>query len=407
MRQSHRATWFTAGAATLAVAALVVALRPKPVGVDLAVVARGPLTVLVEEEGRTRVRQVYTVSAPVAGRVLRIALEAGDAVIKDQTVVAVIQPTDPPFLDARARQEVEAQIAASTAAVDLARAELRQAEAELAFAETDLARNERLARSGTVADRVLQKAKLEADTRRAVVTRAKAQVELRLREREGAVARRTGPEVPHDHLESGPACCVSVLAPMSGRILKRIHESEKVVSAGTPLVDIGDTKDVEIVVDLLSTDAVKIATGASASVTGWGGGQALPAVVRRIEPSGFTKVSALGIEEQRVRVVLDFAGPSHTAPSHAEGLGHDYRVFVGIQTWHADSVLCVPLSALFRKGKDWTVFVAQEGRARGVPIGIGQRNGELAEVTTGLAEGQAIILYPSDRVVEGVRVAAR
>jgi HlyD family secretion protein len=407
MRQSHRNTWFAAGAAALAVAALVYALRPKPVGVDLAVVARGPLTVLVEEEGRTRVRQVYTVSAPVAGRVLRTALEAGDAVIKDQTVVAVIQPTDPPFLDARTRLEVEAQIAASTAAAELAKAELRQAEAELAFAETDLNRNERLARSGTVADRVLQKAKLETDTRRAVVTRAKAQVELRLREREGAVARRTGPEVPHDQLESGEACCVSVRAPMSGRILKRIHESEKVVPAGTPLVDIGDVGDIEIVVDLLSTDTVKIAPGASANVTGWGGGQALPAVVRRIEPSGFTKVSALGIEEQRVRVILDFSAPSHVVPSQAEGLGHDYRVLVGITTWHADNVLRVPLSALFRRGKEWTVFVAREGRARAVPIGVGQRNAELAVVTAGLAEGEAIILYPSDRVVEGVRVAAR
>lgn len=397
-----RRYWIAGGVAAVLAAAAVVTLRPKPVGVDIAAVTTGPMTVLVEEEGRTRVRQVYTVSSPIAGRVLRTALDAGDAVVKDETVVAVIQPTDPPFLDARSRLEVEAQVAAATAAVELARAELRQAEAELTFAETDLQRNERLSRSGTVAERILQKAKLETETRRAAATRAKAQVDLRQRELDGVRARLLGPQTPFDHPDTGPTCCVSLRAPMSGRILKRIHESEKVVAAGTPLVEIGDVGDIEIVVELLSTDAVKVRAGAPARITGWGGGQELHAVVRRVEPGGFTKVSALGIEEQRVRVLLDLS------PGTGAGtLGHDYRVFVGITTWYADDALRVPLSAIFRKGAEWAVFVAKEGRARSTTIGIGQRNADFAEVTRGLKADDAVILHPSDRVTDGVRIAAR
>ncbi len=401
MNLSANKTWIAAGIAATVVAALVYALRPQPIGVDVATVTTGPMAVLVEEEGRTRVRQVYAVSAPIIGRIMRPALDVGDKVVKGETVVAVIQPTDPPFLDLRSRHEIEAQINAAAAAVELAAAELRQAEGEVEFAETDLTRNERLARSGTVPERTLQKAQLDAVTRRAAVSRAKAQVELRRRQLDSERARLIGPEVPADHPEPSANCCVSVKAPASGRILKRLHESEKVVTPGTTLLEIGDTADIEIVVELLSTDAVKVQPGAAVAVSGWGGNRILPARVRRIEPGGFTKVSALGIDEQRVRAILDFDAVDTTA------LGHDYRVYAAITTWRAENALRVPLSALFRQGKDWAVFVAKNGRAVRTKVEIDHRNAEMAEVVRGLAPGDRVILHPSDRITDRTRVAPR
>ncbi|MEQ1612120.1 MAG: HlyD family efflux transporter periplasmic adaptor subunit [Hyphomicrobiaceae bacterium] len=401
MNLSANKTWIAAGIAGTVVAALVYALRPQPIGVDVATVTTGPMAVLVEEEGRTRVRQVYAVSAPIIGRIMRPALDVGDKVVKGETVVAVIQPTDPPFLDLRSRHEIEAQINAAAAAVELAAAELRQAEGEVEFAETDLTRNERLARSGTVPERTLQKAQLDAVTRRAAVSRAKAQVELRRRQLDSERARLIGPEIPADHPEPSANCCVGVKAPASGRILKRLHESEKVVTPGTTLLEIGDTADIEIVVELLSTDAVKVQPGAAVAVSGWGGNRILPARVRRIEPGGFTKVSALGIDEQRVRAILDFDAVDTTA------LGHDYRVYTAITTWRAENALRVPLSALFRQGKDWAVFVAKNGRAVRTNVAIDHRNAEMAEVVRGLAPGDRVILHPSDRITDRSRVAPR
>lgn len=383
------------------VAALVYGLRPKPIGVDVLAVTKGPMEVLVEEEGRTRVKDVYVVSAAVTGRVLRSTLDVGDQVIKDQTIVAVIQPTDPPFLDLRSRHEIEAQISAASAAVDLAMAELRQAEGELEFAEADLARNTRLVQTGTVPERTLQKAKLDAVTRRAAVGKAKAQVELRRRQLESERAKLIGPEIPADHPEPAASCCVNVKAPASGRILKRLHDSEKVVPSGTPLLELGDTAKMEIVVDLLSTDAVKVQSGATVAVTGWGGPHTLRARVRRIEPGAFTKVSALGIDEQRVRTILDFEAADTSA------LGHDYRVYTAITTWRGDGVLRVPLSALFRQGTDWAVFVARNGRAVRTTVEIAHRNAEVAEVIRGITDQDVVIAHPSDRIVEGSRVTLR
>ncbi len=401
MQPKSRTGWIVASVATAVVALLVYALRPQPIGVDIARVSAGPMAVVVEEEGRTRVRNVFSVSAPIVGRVLRTKLEVGDVVVKDFTIVAVIQPVDPPFHDLRSRHEMEAQINAAAAAVDLAQAELRQAQGEVEFAEADLIRNKRLAQSGTVPERTLQKAELEAVTKRAIVGRAKAQVELRRRQLDSERAKLIGPEVPADHAEPLSTCCVNVKAPASGRILKRLHESERVVASGTPLLEIGDTADMEIFVDLLSTDAVKIRPGATVAVSGWGGNRILAARVRRIEPGGFTKVSALGIDEQRVRVIIDFEAGDTSM------LGHDYRVYVAITSWHADSVLRVPLSALFRHGKDWAVYVARNGRAARTLVEIDHRNSESAEVVRGLTESDLVVLHPSDRITDRSRIAER
>jgi len=393
--------WIATGLTAAIVAALVFALRPQPSGVDVATVSAGPMSVLIEEEGRTRVKQVYSVSAPISGRILRSTLDAGDTVRKDETIVAVIQPADPPFHDLRSRHEIEAQINAAAAAVDLATAELYQAESEAEFAETDLIRNKRLARSGTVPERTLQKAELEAVTRRAAVVRAKAQVELRRRQLDSERAKLIGPEVTADHPEPKETCCVNVRAPASGKILKRLHESEKVVLAGTILFEIGDVAEMEIVVELLSADAVRIQPGAAVAITGWGGPRVLAARVRRIEPGGFTKVSALGIDEQRVRIIVDIE------TKETGLLGHDYRVFAAITSWRSESVLRVPLSALFRYGKDWAVYVVKNGRAARTIVNIDHRNSEVAEVVRGLSANDRVILHPSDRVADRSRIAER
>jgi len=384
-------------------AALYVAFRPKPISVDLGRATVGPMRVAVEEEGKTRVRNVYTISAPVAGKLLRIALQPGDPVVKNETVVAVILPAAPSFLDHRARHEAEAQVAAATAAVELAEAEARQAKSELEFAESELRRSDALARSQVVSERVRERARIEVEVRKAALVRAQASVEVRRRELETARSRLIGPEMLASHPDAPGACCLEVRSPVSGQVLKRLQVSETVLAAGTPLVEIGDTSDIEIVVDLLSTDAVKIAEGALARIEGWGGPQALPARVTRIEPAGFTKVSALGIEEQRVRTILDFEG----APEVRRRLGHEYRLFVSITTWSADAALRAPLAALFRSGDRWAVFREEAGRARLVPVEVGQRNAEFAEILSGLKPGDAIVLHPSDRVGDGVPIRSR
>jgi HlyD family secretion protein len=375
------------------------AMWPKPVAVGVAQVSSGTVLVTVDEEGKTRIKDVYAVSAPIGGKVLRRVLEPGDPVKKDDTIVAVIEPTAPPFLDVRAMRELEAQAAATRAAVALAEAEVRQARSELEFAEADFARAQALARSKTIAERALEKARLDAETRRAAVARATSNLEVRKREVESAEARLTAPEEAWKG-EVPTGCCVHVRAPVSGRVLRLIQESEKVVAAGTPLVEIGDPGNLEIQVELLSADAVKVREGAEAAVEGWGG-PPLAAKVVRVEPAGFTKVSALGIEEQRVRTILELQGTA-AAPTR---LGHEFRVFVKINVYAAREALRVPISALFRKGDQWAVFVVERGRARTQSVEIGHRNSTFAEVLQGLRKGATVVLHPSDRVTDGVRVA--
>jgi HlyD family secretion protein len=398
------------GLAVLAAAALVGALGwalwPKPVPVELAEVGKGPLVVTVDEEGKTRIKDVYAVSAPITGKLVRLALEAGDRVKKDVTVVAVIEPMAPPFLDVRSTRELEAQIEAAKAAVALAEAEVNQAAAELEFAESELKRAAALIGTKAISERAMERAKIDADTRRAALARTRSNLEVRKRELESGQARMLGPEEQWKG-EVAVGCCVNVRAPANGRVLRLIQESERVVVAGTPVVEIGDPSDLEIVVELLSVDAVKVREGATAIVDGWGG-QPLTAKVTRVEPAGFTKVSALGIEEQRVRTILRLQaagqGGGQSGEHGADHLGHDFRVFVRIKVYEAPDALRVPISALFRKRDQWTVYVVERGRARAAPVRIGQRNTAFAEVLGGLSEGAVVVLHPSDRVADGVRV---
>jgi HlyD family secretion protein len=408
-----RAIWLRRTIQVLLLALVVAAAAwfawPRPVPVDLAAVRRGPMAVTVEDEAKTRVRHVYTVSAPVAGKVLRISRpghdharsrHVGDQVTAGETVVAVMQPAAPGFLDMRSREQLQAALAAADAAVRLAEAEIRRVEAALTFSQEDLRRAQSLARSDAIATRTLDKARLEVDTSEAALASAKAQFEVRRSERVSAAARLIEPTNTAE--AAGGDCCIEIRSPVSGRVLKIVQESEAIVAAGAPLIEIGDPADLEVVADLLSTDAVQVQVGAPVRIDGWGGAP-IAARVARIDPAGFTKISALGIEEQRVRTTIDFADPAETWSR----LGHDYRVIVHVSVWTGDNVLTVPVGALFRKGDEWAVFALRDGRAQTVPLRIGHRSARAAEILSGLSEGDEVILHPSDRIRDGVSLARR
>lgn len=385
----------------LLAAALVWALMPRPVAVDLVTVARGPLLVTVAEEGETRIRDVYVVSAPVRGRALRIEVEEGDPVTADETVLAEIEPIDPAFLDVRTEAEAAAAADAARAALAFARAELARARAELDFARAELERIRRLRATNTVAQRVLDDAEREFRTREAAVATAEAAVEMRRSELAAAEARLLRPTEARSRVPTCP--CIPIRAPVSGQVLRVLHKSEGVVEAGQPLLEVGNPGDLEIVADFLSADAVRIEAGQRAIIEEWGGDGPLAARVRRVEPYGFTKVSALGIEEQRVNVVLDFTDPRE----RWQRLGHGFQVEVRVVLWQDEAALKVPLTALFRNGGGWAVFVVEGGRARLRPVIVGQRTDLEAQIISGLEEGETVIRYPNDNVEPGTRIAAR
>jgi len=393
---------------SLVVAGLAWFAWPRPLPVDLATVSRGPIEVTADDDGKTHVRHIYTVSAPVAGKVLRIShpmgeqgpsLHVGDQVTANETVVALMQPTVPSFNDVRSHDQLEAEILAADAAIQQQEAEVRRLEAALDFSRTEFQRAQTLSRTQTISAQAFDKAKFDVATNEAALASAKAQVDVRRSLRASLAARLIDPT---NARSTDSECCVRVLAPASGRVLKITQDSEAVVLPGTSLVDIGDPLDLEVVADLLSTDAVQIAIGAPARIDGWGG-PAIRGKVVRIDPAGFLKVSALGIEEQRVRVTIDFADP----PEAWSRLGHDYRVIVHVAIWSADDALTVPVSALFRKGDDWVVFAVKDGRARTTPVKISHRNNRFAEVLAGLAAGAEVVLHPSDRISDGTRVVQR
>lgn len=409
MPQGRRTAWIKRSALALALIAAAVgftiAMWPKPVQVDLAAIGRGPLEVTIDEEGKTQIRDVYVVSAPITGRLPRSPLHVGDAVVAGSTLLAGIVPSAPAFLDVRTRKELEAQVAAAEAAVALAEAELRQAKAQETLSRSDLDRARKLARQGFLAGTSLDHAETDAKVKQDASKRAESSLQMRQKELASASARlmepvRQGLDGRDPGLQTPP---VEVRAPVTGRVLKLMVESEQDVLVGSPLLEVGDPGDLEIIVDLLSQDAVRVHVGDMATIEGWGGEQGLPAIVRKIDPIGFTKVSALGIEEQRVRTTLDFTG---AAATHA-ALGHDFRVFVRIVVWRSASALRVPLGALFRDQDRWAVFRDVGGRARLTHVDLGHRNSEAAEVIDGLSEGDEVVLHPSDLIADQARITPR
>jgi HlyD family secretion protein len=373
------------------------ALRERPALVDVAQVAEAQMTVTIREEGMTRVRDIYTVSAPIAGHLTRSVLTEGDRVVAGKTVVASIHPLDPPLIDRRTEAELLAARDAARSAVGIAEAELQRVETGLALAEDELARALKLFGPGIISESALQKYTNQVETQKAAAEAARATVGFRKAELASAEARLLQPE-PTD--PNGESCCVNLVAPVDGSVLSVLARSEQAVAAGTRIAELGDTAELEVVVDLLSADAVKVRAGTKATVRDWGGDRGLPAILRRVDPAAFTKVSALGIEEQRVNAVLDLA-------ERDERLGHAYRVFVEIPVWDCEQCLQVPIGALFRTGDEWSVFVVENERLRQASIEIGRMNDEVAQVLGGLTDGDRVVLHPGDTLENGSLVEMR
>lgn len=387
--------------AAVLVGGLIWALLPAPVLVDLVAARRGPMQVTVSAEGITRVRDTWRVTAPVTGEAQRSPVHVGDAVTAGETVVAVIEPAEPPFLDARARRLAEAAITEAEAAVRLAEANLFRAETELDHFEAELSRSRTLAERGTLAPTMLADAEQAALSARAARDVALSDLDMQRATLARMEAQLEGPETP---ATGGPvSCCVEITAPRSGIVLDLADESGRLVTAGETLLTIGDPTDLEIRVDLLSNDAIGVVAGTRARIERWGGDTVLDAEVRQIEPSAFTRVSALGIEEQRVPLVLDILSP---AAEHT-GLSDRYRVYVTLITWEGDDLLQVPQSALFRAAGEWALFVEENGRAAQRSVEVGHMSGDWAEIEAGVTEGERVIAYPGSSIEDGTRLEAR
>ena len=380
----------------LIVAGTAWALWPRPAAVDVATIGKGDLAVTVEEEGIARIREIFRVTAPVAGRLVRVAMHAGDAVELGDAV-ATIEPAAPGLLDERTRLIAEAAVDSARAAVALAKANLAQAQAQRDYAKSDADRKSALADRGLVSTQIEEQSALAVVLAERSVDVARAT--LTMREQDLVSARAAlveGTEPP-----KGAACCTSVPSPISGEVLSVLTENAQVVQAGTPLMDLGDPTNLEIAVDVLSTDAVQIVPHAAATIEGWGG-DPLRAEVERVNPTAFTKVSALGIEEQRTEVRLRLLDP----PQSWARLGHGFHVTAHIVVWHGTNKVLVPIGALFRRGNDWAVFAVENDKARLRTVSLGQRNGSVAEVTAGLAPGDRVITHPGDTISDGSWVAA-
>lgn len=383
--------------AAVVVALLTIWLRPTPVRVDVAKATRGPMRVTVDGEGKTRVRDRYVVAAPVAGRLRRISLRRGDVVESGQ-VIAQIDPLPLAPLDPRQRVEAIARV---NAAQDAKREVDRMIERSKAIydqARRDCERCEILARSGDISRQELERAQTAVTTSFREYEAARSRAESAAHEVEVASAALLA---ANQSPSPSPArAAVRVQAPTHGRVLRVVEESERVIVAGAPLVELSNPAKLELVIELLSTDAVKVLPGAQVIIEEWGGPEALEARVRLIEPSAFTKVSALGIEEQRVNVVADLTTPS-------TALGDGYRIEGRIIVWQADTVLQVPVSALFRRGESWSLFVVENGEAQLREVEVGQRTPFEAEIKNGLAEGTEVIVHPSNQITDGARVETR
>ncbi len=374
------------------VAGVVMAALPKPVAVEQAPAVKQSFVVTVDEDGKTRVKDRYVVSAPLSGNLARIELRAGDQV-KQGEVLARIVPSRAPLLDARSKSQAEAQVAGATAAVKQVEAQIVRAQAALDYAQKEVMRYEALVAGGAAGQVELDRMLLEERTRKAELT--SSQFGSKVAKHELQMARAALGHFKDDAAED----TLAVTSPVAGRVLKVINVSEGVVQAGAPLLELGDPRALEIVVDVLTSDAVAIRTGSPASVEEWGG-VPLSAAVRLIEPSAFTRVSALGVEEQRVNAVIDLSAPYESWRE----LGDGYRVETRIEVYRSDDAIVVPQSALFRSGDTWAVFVVENHVANLRSVRLGKRNDTSAEVVEGLREGEQVIVHPNDQVADGVEV---
>ena len=384
-------------AALAVVGLVVVSWIPNPVEVEVAEVARGPLVVTVNEDGRTRVKDRYLVSAPITGNLARLDLEAGDA-IEEEQLLARLVPLPPPLLDSRSRAEAKARVDAASASRSQAQAAVNRARVQRDFAKQESERALAVVQQGGLA---------RSDADRAVSIYGSSKEELRSAEFGARVAEhqlklaRTALMQLSGQGEEGEQ--LEIVSPVAGQVLKIVQKSEGVVQGGMPILELGDPSALEIVVDVLSQDATRIPAGAPALIERWGGKHPLRGHIRVVEPSAFTKLSALGVEEQRVNVIIDMDDPREQWAS----LGDGYRVEARISIWESEDVLKVPASAVFRSAESWATFVVEAGTAVIRKVELGESNGIETEVLSGVGEGDTVIAYPSDSVRDGVSVRAR
>jgi HlyD family secretion protein len=392
----------------LVVGGLGFAFWPEPIDVDLAKVERGSLQVTVDEDGKTRSREKYVVSAPLVGRLLRINMEAGDPVVAGKTLLATIEPRDPDLLDARAVAQAEARVKAAEATLKKMEPMFEEVRAAQAFAEAELTRARKAALSNAVSKSELENAEYVFRQKSEEMRSTRIQEEIARFELEQAEAAllRTKPR-DSDAADSAPngngSWTFTIYSPISGRVLRVLQESTAVVNAGTPLLELGDPLDLEVEIDVLSRDAVKIQPGGPVMLEHWGGDKPLLGRVRLVEPSGFTKISTLGVEEQRVNVIVDFVDP----PDARTALGDGFRVEARVVIDEANDVLKVPTSALFRVGDASAVFQVVDDTVHEQLVKIGRQNGLEAEVLAGLSAGDQVVVHPSDQIENGVKVRQR
>lgn len=386
--------------------ALAVAFWPRPVFVDLGQVTRGPMRVTIDEVGRTRVSEPYVVSTPVAGRLQRVQVHPGDPVVKGETVVAHMLPTNPAALDLRTREQALAAVQAAEAALRVSQADHNAAIAGFDLAKAELDRAQQLAERQIASAAALERRQQAFRVAAAAVQTTEAAIAMR----EADLANARAQLIDFEHRGTNEATAtahdgdIPLFAPADGRVLRVIQQSETTLPSGTPIMEVGNIEtDLEVVVELISSDAVQVTAGDPVLLTNWGGPVALTGEVSRIDPLAITKFSALGVEEQRVPVTVSLTGQVEDRKS----LGHGYRVETHIIVWQAEDVLRVPASALFRHAADWAVFVAEEGHASLRPVEIGHGNGVEAEVLSGLRDADRVVLYPSAAIIDGAAIASR
>ncbi len=386
------------GVAMLAAGVLLVwALMPAPVPVSATEVRAGPFVESVDEEGRTRLRDSFSISAPISGFLQRVQLEAGDPVDLGQ-VVFRLEPLPVPALDARSLEQARENLSASRARLDTARAHLETARAEAVFAESEFQRYQQLRERELVSATEMERVRSVRDRRQSEVRAAEHAVEVARFELESA---RAVLEISSGQRPEGEQTLLEVRSPASGLVLQRHRCCEGAINAGETVLEVGDLAALEVQVDLLSMDAVRVRPGMRVEISGWGGPTVLEGRVRRVEPSGFTRVSALGVDEQRVPVIVDFTDVTEAAGY----LGVGFRVEAAFVLWEGDSVIQVPTSALFRVDGRWAVFVVEDGRARQRWVEPGRRSGMDSQIESGLQPGELVLVHPGDRIREGVRVA--
>lgn len=375
--------------------------RPTAVLTDIESLAKGDLLITVKEEGKTRIHDTYVVSSPVTGHLRRIDADVGDSVRLSETIIASIEPIDPAFLDTRTEAQAKADVETAASSKNLAQAQVDQVEAELEFALAELNRMRQLRINSSVSQRELDAAERVYKTTRAELATAQAALQMRLFEQQRAKAQLMSPVANQQNRSDCE--CINITAPIDGKVLKILNKSEGVVQAGTSLIEIGDPRQLEIVVELLSFDAVKVQVGQKVMISNWGGDTTLLGKVSQIEPIGFKKISALGIEEQRVNVIVAFTS------EYAERLrlGHNYQVDVAIVLVESTDILRVPISALFRQQQDWAIYAVVDNVVEQRLIELGQRNNFYAEVISGISEGESFVVHPNDETSDGIKVEQR